>query len=143
MAVKIVLAEIVEEIRETLGLKAFARPYAALIDPGDFGTVATYLPIFPDEYNKLPPNLQAQIYLIGEKRYGLISFLPRTFEAPDKGKVVEVTKFINAWEKVMKVVYKTDIGGEFETEHDIRREKLYKYVKNKKIKVGVSMRITS
>ena len=143
MAVKIVSKEILEEIRETLGLSYFARPFSGIIDPGDFGTVATYLPIFSDEYQKLPPRLQAHTYLVGEKRYGLISFLPRTFEAPDKGKVISVTKQINAWEKIIKVSYKTDIGGEFETEHDIRREKLYKYAKNKKLHINVSVKISS
>jgi hypothetical protein len=97
MAVKIVPSEIIEEIKNTLGLTRFCRPYAALIDPGDFGTVATYLPLFPAEYKKLPPNLQAHVYLIAPGQYGLISLLPRTFESPDGGKVTDVTTESNAW----------------------------------------------
>ncbi|MGM0599899.1 MAG: hypothetical protein ACQETH_08810 [Candidatus Rifleibacteriota bacterium] len=143
MAVKTVSPEIIEKILETLGLKRFSRPYAALIDQGDFGSVATYIPLFPDEYKKLPPNLQAHVYLIGPGQYGLICFLPRTFEAPDKGKPTEVTTTHNAWGKMVRVAYKTDRGGEFETEHSIRRDKLLAYAKRKKLPITNSVKISS
>lgn len=143
MALKTVAREHTTAILEALGLKSFTRPFAGLIDPGDFGTVGTYLPIFPDEYKKLPPNLQRHVYLIAPGRYGLICLLPRTFEAPDGGKVTEVSTVSNDWGKVVKVSYKTDKGGEFETEHTIRQDKLLVYAKNKKLPIIRSVRITS
>jgi len=143
MALKTVEQEHTKEILEALGLKSFTRPFAGLIDPGDFGTVGTYLPIYPDEYKKLPPNLQRHVYLIAPGRYGLICFLPRTFEAPDGGKVTEVSTVFNAWGKMIKVSYKTDKGGEFETEHTIRQDKLLLYAKNKKLPIKTSVKITS
>ncbi len=143
MALKTVEHEHIKEILDALGLKSFTRPFAGLIDPGDFGTVGTYLPIYPDEYKKLPPNLQRHVYLITTGRYGLICFLPRTFEAPDGGKVTEVSTVFNAWGKMIKVSYKTDKGGEFETEHTIRQDKLLVYAKNKKLPVKTSVKITS
>ena len=143
MAVKIVPQEIISEILETLGLKTFARPFSALIDTGDFGTVATYLPLFPEEYEKLPPHLQAHVYLIGPKRYGLISFLPRTFEAADGGKATEVKTVYNAWGNVQSVSYKTDRDGEFFIEHTIRQDKLLLYAKKKKLPISSSVKITS
>ncbi|GAB4275140.1 MAG: hypothetical protein Kow0029_16050 [Candidatus Rifleibacteriota bacterium] len=143
MAVKTVSTEIIKEILQSLGLQKFGRPYAAMIDPGDFGTVATYIPIFPDEYKRLPPNLQAHVYLVSPGKYGLICFLPRTFEAPDGGKPVEVSTVYDAWGKMVKVAYKTDRGGEFETEHSIRRDKLLLYAKKKKLPISNSVKITS
>lgn len=143
MAVKIVAQEHIREILDALGLKSFTRPFAGLIDSGDFGTVGTYMPLFPEEYKKLPPHLQKHVYLIGPGRYGLICFLPRTFEAPDGGKVTEAGTVYNAWGKVMRVWYKTDKGGEFETEHSIRQDKLLSYAKNKKLPVSTSVKITS
>lgn len=143
MAVKIVAREHINEILEALGLKSFSRPFAGLIDPGDFGTVATYMPLLQDEYRRLPPNLQRHVYLIGPGRYGLICFLPRIFEAPDGGKVTEVTTLYNAWGKLLKMSYKTDKGSEFETEHSIRQDKLLAYAKNKKLPIGTSVKITS
>ncbi|HAE37748.1 MAG TPA: hypothetical protein DCG57_03815 [Candidatus Riflebacteria bacterium] len=142
MALKTVAHEHTKEILEALGLKSFTRPFAGLIDSGDFGTVGTYVPIYPDEYKKLPPNLQRHVYLIAPGRYGLICFLPRTFEAPDGGKVAEVSTVFNAWGKMIKVAYKTDKGGEFETEHTIRQDKLLAYAKNKKLPVNTSVKIT-
>lgn len=143
MAVKTVAQEHIKEILDALGLKSFSRPFAGLIDSGDFGTVGTYLPLFPDEYKKLPPNLQRHVYLIGPGRYGLICFLPRTFEAPDGGKVTEAGTVFNAWGKILKVWYKTDLGAEFTTEHSIRQDKLLNYAKNKKLPVSTSVKISS
>lgn len=143
MALKTVAHEHTKEILEALGLKSFTRPFAGLIDSGDFGTVGTYLPIYPDEYKKLPPNLQRHVYLISPGRYGLICFLPRTFEAPDGGKVTEVATVFSAWGKMIRVAYKTDKGGEFETEHTIRQDKLLVYAKNKKLPINTSVKITS
>ncbi len=143
MAVKIVAREHINEILNALGLKSFSRPYAGLIDPGDFGTVATYLPLFPEEYRLLPPKLQQHVYLIGPGRYGLICFLPRIFETPDGGKVTEVSTLISAWGKMVKVSYKTDRGSDFETEHTIRQDKLLVYAKNKKLPIYTSVKITS
>ena len=143
MAVKTVSTEIIEEILQKLGLKKFSRPYAAMIDPGDFGSVATYIPLFPDEYKKLTPNLQAHVYLVAPGQYGLIAFLPRTFEAPDGGKTIEVSTTHNVWGKMIRVAYKTDRGGEFETEHSIRRDKLLLYAKKKKLPISNSVKISS
>lgn len=143
MAIKIVSSDILNEILQALGLSSFSRPYAAMIDPGDFCSVATYIPIFPDEYKKLPPNLQAHVYLVAPERYGLIVFLPRTFETPDGGKPVEVSITHDVWGKMTKVTYKTDKGGEFETEHTIRRDKLLAYAKRKKLQISNSLTISS
>ncbi|MDN5279463.1 MAG: hypothetical protein PWR01_3428 [Clostridiales bacterium] len=143
MAVKTVSTEIIDEILQTLGLKKFSRPYAAMIDPGDFGTVATYIPLFPDEYKKLPPNLQAHVYLVAPGQYGLICFLPRTFESPDGGKPTEVSTTHDVWGKMVRVAYKTDRGGEFETEHSIRRDRLLLYAKKKKLPISNSVKISS
>ncbi len=143
MALKTVAQEHITAILEALGLKSFTRPFAGLFDPGDFGTVGTYLPVFPDEYKKLPPNLQKHVYLVAPGRYGLICFLPRTFEAPDGGKVTEVSTIFNDWGKMVKVSYKTDKDGEFATEHTIRQDKLLVYAKNKKLPIYRSVRITS
>lgn len=133
MAIKIVERKYIEEILEALGLEAFVRPYAGLIDPGDFGAVATYIPLYPEEYKQLPPQLQRHVYLIAENRYGLICFLPRLFDTPDRGKVTGVTRVFNHWHKLLKVVYYTDKGGEFETVHTIRQDKLLAQVKRKKL----------
>ncbi len=143
MAVKTVAKETFKEILQILGLARFSRPYAAMIDPGDFGSVATYIPLFPVEYRKLPPRLQAQVYLVSPGQYGLIAFLPRTFEAPDGGKPTEVSTTHNVWGKMVRVAYKTDRGGEFETEHSIRRDKLLLYAKKKKLPISNSVTISS
>lgn len=143
MAVKTVSKETIKEILHYLGLKTFSRPFAGLIDQGDFGTVATYLPIFSQEYEKLPPYLQAQTYRIAPGRFGLICFLPRTFESPDGGKVTEVRVTYNAFSKMTKVAYKTDRDGEFETEHSLRRDKLLTYAKNKKLPILKSVKISA
>ena len=143
MAVKTVAREHIEEILSALDLKSFSRPFAGLIDPGDFGTVGTFLPLYPEEYKRLPPRLQQYVYLIGPGRYGLICFLPRIFEAPDGGKVTEVATVFNVWGKMIKVSYKTDRGSEFETEHTIRQDKLLGYAKNKKLPVSTSVKISS
>ena len=143
MAVKIVARQHIDEILNALGLKSFSRPFAGLIDPGDFGTVATYLPLYPEEYKRLPPNLQQHVYLIAPGRYGLICFLHRIFEAPDGGKVTEIATVFNVWGKMVKVSYKTDRGSEFETEHTIRQDKLLTYAKNKKLPISTSVKISS
>lgn len=143
MAVKTVSSEIINEILQTLGLTRFSRPFAAMIDPGDFGSVATYIPLFPEEYKKLPPRLQAHVYLVAPGQYGLIAFLPRTFEAPDGGKPTEVATEHNVWGKMIRVAYKTDRGGDFETEHSIRRDKLLLYATKKKLPIVNSVKISS
>jgi hypothetical protein len=83
------------------------------------------------------------VYLIAPGQYGLICFLPRTFEAPDKGKATEVSTEHNAWGKMVKVSYKTDRGGEFETKHSIRQDKLLVYAKNKKLPIYNSVKISA
>ncbi len=143
MAVKTVAREHIEEILSALDLKSFSRPFAGLIDPGDFGTVATYLPLYSEEYKRLPPRLQQHVYLIAPGRYGLICFLPRIFEAPDGGKVTDVSTVFNAWGKMIKVSYRTDRGSEFETQHTIRQDKLLAYAKNKKLPVNTSVKIST
>lgn len=143
MAVKIVPQETIKEILEAIGLKSFARPFAGLIDPGDFGTVATYIPLYSDEYKKLPPHLQAHTYRIAPGRLGIICFLPRTFDAPDGGKATEVRVTHNDYGKIIKVAYTTDRGGEFVTEHTIRHDKLFTYAKNKKLPIIKSVKFTN
>ena len=129
---KAVERQYINEILSTLGID---RPYAGLIDQGDFGTVCTYIPLYEQEYKKLSKDLQSYVYVIAPKRYGILAFLPRTFEAVDGGKVVSVETTSNAEGKLLKVKYKTDQGGSFETEHELRREKLLNYAKNKKLPI--------
>lgn len=140
MALKIVDRTHIEEILAELGLKSFSRPYAGLIDQGDFGTVGTYIPLYANEYSRLSPALQSQVYLIGTGRYGLICFLPRQFETPDGGKTISVNTQYNSWGKLLKVTYKTDRDGEFETSHTIRQDKLLTYAKKKKLPIIVSVK---
>lgn len=129
---KAVERQYIDKILSTLSID---RPYAGLIDQGDFGTVGTYIPLYEQEYKKLPKDLQSYVYALAPKRYGIIAFLPRTFEAVDGGKVVSVETTSNAEGKLLKVKYKTDEGGTFETEHELRREKLLNYAKNKKLPI--------
>lgn len=132
-AIKPISREEITLIFGKLGLDNFSRPYAGLIDKGDFGPVATYIPIFKEEYEKLSADLKKKLYDLGESKYGLITFLPRTFEAADGGKAVKITKYLNASGDIIKIKYETDKKGVFETEHPLRHLKLLTYAKNKKL----------
>lgn len=141
MALKIVDRQQIEEILAELNINSFSRPFAGLIDQGDFGTVATYIPLYAQEYKKLSPRLQSHVYLIAPGRYGLICFLPRIFEAPDGGKPISIEKQFNSWGKMIKLSYKTDKDGEFEICHTIRQDKLLAYAKKKKLPEKLSYKL--
>ena len=65
---KAVERQYIDKILTTLGID---RPYAGLIDQGDFGTVGTYIPLYEQEYKKLSKDLQSYVYIIAPKRYGI------------------------------------------------------------------------
>ena len=134
-AVKIVTPELIGQILDALGLKSFSRPFAGLIDQGDFGTVGTYIPLYQGEIEKLPKNLRENAYEIAEGRYGLICHLPRTFDSPDGGKVVSMKEIKDKKGKVLRAEYTTDLGNTMVATHELRLMKLYTYVKNKKLPV--------
>ena len=133
--VKIVTPELISRILDALGLKSFSRPFAGLIDQGDFGTVGTYIPLYQGELEKLPKELKDNAYEIAEGRYGLICHLPRTFDSTDGGKVVSMKEIKDKKGKVIRAEYTTDLGNTMVATHELRLMKLYTYVKNKKLPV--------
>ncbi len=136
-AVKIVTPELIGQILDALGLKSFSRPFAGLIDQGDFGTVGTYIPLYQGELEKLPKSLRENAYEIAEGRYGLICHLPRTFDSPDGGKVISMKQITDKKGKTLKAEYTTDLGNTMVATHELRLLKLFTYVKNKKLPVTV------
>ena len=129
-AVKIVTPELIAQILDALGLKSFSRPFAGLIDQGDFGTVGTYIPLYQGELEKLPKNLKENAYEIAEG-----SHLPRTFDSPDGGKVVSMKEIQDKKGKTLRAEYTTDLGNTMTATHELRLMKLFTYVKNKKLPV--------
>ena len=136
-AVKIVTPELISKILDALGLKSFSRPFAGLIDQGDFGTVGTYIPLYEGELEKLPKSLRENAYQIAEGRYGLICHLPRTFDSPDGGKVVSMKQITDKKGKTIRAEYTTDLGNTMVATHELRLLKLFTYVKNKKLPVTI------
>ncbi len=134
-SVIIVTPELIGQILDALGLKSFSRPFAGLIDQGDFGTVGTYIPLYKGELEKLPKKLQENAYEIAEGRYGLICHLPRTFDSPDGGKVVSMKEIKDKKGNILRAEYTTDLGNTMVATHELRLMKLYTYVKNKKLPV--------
>lgn len=134
-AVQLVTPEVITKICEALGLKSFSRPFAGLIDQGDFGTVATYIPLYAGELDKLPKDLKENAYEIAKGRFGLICHLPRTFDSPDGGKVVSMVEYTDKSGNVVKADYTTDEGNTMTATHELRLMKLTTYVKNKKLPV--------
>ena len=107
-----------------------------MIDSGDFGTVFTYIPLFPGEYERLPLHLRRHAYCIDKGRYGLISFLPRSFELPRDGKVISISTVYNEMGNLKSLTYKTDLDETvYPVENTIRQEKLLVYAKKKKLPV--------
>lgn len=135
--VKIVTPETISEICISLGLKSFSRPFAGLIDQGDFGTVATYIPLYEGELEKLPKKLKENVYEIAKGRYGLICHLPRTFDSPDGGKVISMVEYVDKTGYPVYAEYTTDEGNTMTATHELRLMKLTTYVKNKKLPVEV------
>lgn len=135
--VKLVTPQIISDICHSLGLKSFSRPFAGLIDQGDFGTVATYIPLYAGELEKLPKELKENAYEIAAGRYGLICHLPRTFDSPDGGKVVSLVEYVDKKGNVVSADYTTDAGNTMTATHELRLMKLTTYVKNKKLPVQV------
>ncbi len=135
--VNIVTVDTIAKILDGLGLKSFSRPFAGLIDQGDFGTVATYIPLYAGEIDKLSKSLKENAYEIAEGRYGLICHLPRTFDSPDGGKVVAMKEFRDKKDNLVKAEYTTDQGNTMVATHELRLMKLQTYVKNKKLPILV------
>lgn len=135
--VNIVTVDTIAKILDELGLKSFSRPFAGLIDQGDFGTVATYIPLYAGEIDKLSKSLKENAYEIAEGRYGLICHLPRTFDSPDGGKVVSMKEFRDKKDNLVKAEYTTDQGNTMVATHELRLMKLQTYVKNKKLPITV------
>ncbi|NLI79948.1 MAG: hypothetical protein GX442_26315 [Candidatus Riflebacteria bacterium] len=135
MGIVTVTPALVEEVRQALGLKTFSRPYAVLLDPGDFGTVFTYLPLMNGEYEKLPIPMRRYAYCIDKGRYGLIGYLPKGFETPREGKVATVTVTYNEFHTVVDLAYTLDESPDttYHVQHPLRREKLLEHAKKKKI----------
>ncbi len=133
--VKIVTPELISQILDALGLKSFSRPFAGLIDQGDFGTVGTYIPLYEGELEKLPTKLKENAYEIAKGRYGLICHLPRTFDSPDGGKVISMKEIKDKKGNIIEAEYTTDQGNTMVATHELRLMKLFTYVKNKKLPV--------
>jgi hypothetical protein len=134
MASLAISLDTLEEIRTALGLPSFSRPWAVVIDPGDFGTVFTYLPLASDEYQRLPPALQKHAYRIDAGRFGLVGFVPKVFEIPREGLLTGISVTYNPYGKIVRLGYITDQGSqEFRVEHPLRQEMLLAYAKKKKL----------
>jgi hypothetical protein len=136
MALEPVTQEVFAEISRVLGLENLNRPHAAFIDPGDFGTIFSYIPIFKNEFKKLPIELQKHVYVIDKGRYGLAAFVPKTFFFAGDGEVVNVTEVYNLYGNLKELSYQvSDQTQVFHIEHPLRRELLQTLAKKKKIPV--------
>lgn len=141
MALKPVPVEIVDQIRNKLGLEKFNRPHAILADAGDFGTVFTYLPLLPEEFKKLPVELQRHVYVIAANRYGLVGYVPKNFELPDKTPILAIHAVYNAMGTLLELGYQIEEKGPvFQVRHGVRRDKLMELAKKKKIPVKTVVR---
>ena len=141
MALKPVPVEIVDQIRQKLGLEKFNRPHAILADAGDFGTVFTYLPLLPEEFKTLPLELQRHVYVVARNRYGLVGYVPKHFELPDKTPVVAIHAVYNAMGTLLDLGYQTDEKGPVrQVRHSVRRDKLLELAKKKKIPIKTVIR---
>jgi len=141
MALTAVPLDILERITKSLGMESLNRPHAVLVDPGDFGTVFTYLPLLAEEYQKLPPDLQKYVYVVSRNRYGLVGFVPKNFELPGKIPVVSITAVYGPGGGLAEMTYLAE--GEAHHRpvcHSIRREKLLELAKKKKIPVKTVIR---
>lgn len=141
MTIKPVPTETLEEIRTTLGLESFARPWAVMIDTGDFGTVFSYLPLSAEEYGNLPPKLQSHAYRIDKGRYGLVGFVPKGFQIPREGRVTSVSAEYSETGRILKLSYTIDTTDRvFCVENSVRRETLMEHSKKKKIPIRTVVR---
>lgn len=141
MGIITVNPQIVEEIRTSLDLPNFSRPYAVLLDGGDLGTVFTYLPLMAGEYEKLPVEQRKYAYCVDKGRYGLLGYLPKAFEPAREGKVVGVSVTYNEFGNVVDLSYTLDtFQTTFWVEHPLRRDKLLEHAKKKKIPVKSMVR---
>ncbi|RCK78331.1 MAG: hypothetical protein OZSIB_1573 [Candidatus Ozemobacter sibiricus] len=142
MAIITVTPQLLEDIRQALKLPSFSRPYAVLLDSGDLGTVFTYIPLLAGEYEKLPPELKKAAYCLDKGRYGLIGYLPKTFETPRDGNVAAVSVTYNEFGSIIDLSYTLDTAPEtvYHVEHPLRREKLLQYAKKKKLPLRSAVR---
>jgi hypothetical protein len=134
MALEPISNDVMAQICQTLGVTSLNRPHAAFIDPGDFGTVFTYLPLFVDEYKKLPPTLQRYVYVVSKGRYGLVAFVPKNFELPQEGEIDTITETYDEFGNLREMTYNLKESTTlYRLETSLRREKLQALAKKKKI----------
>jgi len=138
MAIESLNIEILDQICKVLGVPSLNRPHALLADPGDFGTVLTYIPLFKSEFKKLPPELQKFVYVVGKEKYGLVAFVPKKFEIPGgDSKIVQVTEVYDDCGTLNELSYTLDDKDKttYRVEHSLRRDLLQNWAKKKKIPV--------
>ncbi|MBF0410478.1 MAG: hypothetical protein HQM10_24245 [Candidatus Riflebacteria bacterium] len=141
MAILPVTFEILETIRKSLGLEVFNRPHGLLADPGDWGTVMTYIPLSATEFKKLGPELQRYVYLVGKGKYGLPGYVPKKFDLPPKVSLFSVSTVYDDFGRLLQVSYKTEEDGPEQFVNDShRRDKLLETAKKKKIPVKIVIR---
>ncbi|MBF0546154.1 MAG: hypothetical protein HQM08_17040 [Candidatus Riflebacteria bacterium] len=141
MALQPVSTEIIDKIRQALGLDIFNRPHGILADPGDWGTVVTYLPLSSAEFKKLPLDLQRHVYVIGSGRYGLIGYVPKKFNLPPKTEIKAVSAVYDDFGRLIELTYKVDEKGpEYSVTESHRRDQLLETAKKKKISVKTVIR---
>ena len=144
MALEPVGLETLQKINQVLGVESLNRPHAVLVDPGDFGTVFTYVPLFPAEYKKLPPELQRYVYMIGKERYGLVAFIPKAFSIQGEEVVSSVSEVYDEFSNLREVTYVTSPSNRVhKVENNIRKEMLQAFAKKKKIPVKKVIRSRS
>lgn len=141
MAFKALTKEQLEEIRQHLGLESYNRPWAAMIDPGDRGTVFIYMLLAPAEYRQLSNRLQALVYKIGEGIYGVVGFVPRIFEPPRNGSVTAVKAEYNFFNQLRYLSYTLENSSkEYPVTHPVRQQMLLEFAAKKKIKIHTTIK---
>ena len=129
--------EVLDKICRVLGVATFNRPHALLMDQGDFGTVFTYIPLFKKEYSQLPPELQKHVYLVGKSRYGLVAFVPKSFEIAKEDSITSITEVYDDYGNLREISYilSSNTGCVRKVENSLRREMLQSYAKKKKVPI--------
>lgn len=144
MALVPVSNEVIQEICKVLGVETLSRPHALLADSGDFGTVLTYVPLFPAEFTKLPVQLQRHVYVIGKGRYGLVAFVPKNFEIPKEEEMDFISEVYDEYGNLREMTY--SFKGKnviHRVENSLRREMLQALAKKKKFPIKKTIRSRS
>lgn len=143
MALEPLSNETLDKIRGALKIEYFSRPHAVLVDQGDFGTVFTYIPLFPKEYLLLPIELQRYVYCVAKGRYGLVAFVPKSFEFRGDGEMTGVSEVYDDFGNLREMSYTIDDQEPRKLENSVRREQLQVFAKKKKIPVKKVIRSSS